>query len=101
MSDVVERFMRYVQVDSQSDPTNSSVVPSTKGQFDMANMIAQDLIELGCEDVGVDEHAYCTAFCPASKGCESLPTLGFCTHLDSSFDCPASGVKPQIGRAHV
>ena len=88
--------MRYVQVDSQSDPTNGSVVPSTKGQFDMANMIAQDLIELGCEDVKVDEHAYCTAFYPASKGCESLPTLGFCTHLDSSFDCPASGVKPHI-----
>ena len=95
-SDVVERFMRYVQIDSQSNPNNDTVVPSTGIQFDMAREVYNDLLELGCEQVKLDEHAYVTASVPATKGLEHLPALGFCTHLDSSFDAPAEGVKPHI-----
>ena len=96
MLDVVERFMRYVQVDSQSDPNNTSCTPSTHDQFDMAKMVADDLRELGCENVKVTDHAYVTGSYPASEGCEDLPGLGFVCHIDSSFDAPASNIKPQI-----
>ncbi len=98
MQDVVERFMRYVQVDSQADPNNTSQVPSTPEQFAMAEMLADDLRQLGCDDVKVSEHAYVTASYPASDGCEHLPGLGFVCHMDSSFDAPASSIKPQIVR---
>lgn len=98
MSDVVERFMRYVQVDSQSDPLNEDETPSTAIQFDMAKVLAADLTELGCEDVAVDGHAYVTASVPASAGAEGLPALCLCAHIDTSYDAPGSGVKPHIVR---
>ncbi len=96
VSDVVERFMRYVQTDSQSDPENFDETPSTPCQHDMARVVADDLIALGLSDVVCDEHAYVTATLPASPGLEHLPALGFCAHLDTSFDCCASGVRPHI-----
>ncbi len=95
-SDVVERFMRYVQVDSQSDPNNEDVTPSTPSQHEMAKYLERELVELGCEDVSRDEHAYVTATVPASAGAEGLPALGLCAHIDSSFDAPAAGVRPHI-----
>ena len=66
MSDVLDRFIRYCAVPSQSNPLTAEKVPSTPEQFDIANVIAQDLRELGAEDVAVDEHAYVTAHWPAS-----------------------------------
>lgn len=95
-SDVVERFLRYVQVDSQSDPNNEEQVPSTPAQLEMARMLGEELRALGCEDVLVDEHAYVTASVPSSPGAEEAPALGLCSHLDTSPDAPASGVKPHI-----
>lgn len=96
MSDVVERFMRYVQVDSQSNARNADVVPSTPAQHDMARLLGDELRAIGCEDVTVDEHAYVTASFPASAGAEDKPALGLCSHLDSSADAPGSGVRPHI-----
>lgn len=96
MSDVVERFMRYVQVDSQSDPNNEACTPSTPGQHDMAALLGKELRSLGCEDVVVDEHAYVTASVPASAGAQGAPALGLCAHIDTAPDAPASGVKPHI-----
>lgn len=95
-SDVLERFMRYVQVDSQSNPDNEAETPSTPAQHDMARLLGEELAALGCEDVRVDEHAYVTASLPASAGAEDLPALGLCSHIDTSFDAPASGVKPHV-----
>ena len=96
MSDVLERFLRYVQVDSQSDPEAGEKVPSTEIQHDMARLLAAELTELGCVDVVSDEHAYVTATLPASAGAEDKPALMFCSHVDTSPDAPAAGVKPQI-----
>ena len=96
MSDVVERFMRYVQVDSQSNPDNEEQTPSTPTQHDMARLLGEELRALGAEDVVVDEHAYVTASVPASAGAESLPALGLCAHIDTAPDAPASHVKPHI-----
>ena len=98
MSDVLERFMRYVQVDSQSDPNNMDETPSTPRQHEMARFLGDELREIGCEDVAVDEHAYVTATLPASAGAEGCPTLLLCAHIDSSPDAPASGVRPHVVR---
>lgn len=98
MSDVVDRFIRYCEVASQSDPLTADKVPSTASQFDMAEVMAADLRELGAEDVRVDEHAYVTAHWPASEGCEDLPTLGFCCHIDTAWQSYGDPVHPQIVR---
>ncbi len=98
MSDVLERFLRYVQVDSQSDPDNMDVTPSTPRQHEMARLMGDELREIGCEDVVVDEHAYVTASLPASAGAETCPALLLCAHIDSSPDAPAAGVRPHVVR---
>lgn len=96
VSDVVERFMRYVKVDSQSDEAYETQTPSTKIQFDMAQMLKAELEALGAEDIKVDDHAYVTASYPASSGAEELPALGLCAHIDTAPDAPAQGVTPHI-----
>ena len=98
MSDVLERFMRYVQVDSQSDPDNMDVTPSTPRQHEMARYLGDELREIGCVDVAVDEHAYVTGTLPASAGAEKCPALLLCAHIDSSPDAPAAGVCPHVVR---
>lgn len=97
-SDVLERFLRYVQVDSQSDPAHEGVTPSTACQHDMATLLAGELKDLGCADATADGHAYVTATVPASVGAEALPALGLCAHIDTSFDAPAHAVSPHIVR---
>lgn len=96
LSDVVQRFCRYVQIDSQSDPLNSEETPSNPQEFDMAHLLAHELRVLGAEDVSVDAHSYVTASIPASAGAEKLPALALISHMDSTPDAPGVGVKPQI-----
>ena len=96
MGDVIERFMRYVQVDSQSDPDNEAETPSTPAQHDMARMLGDELRSLGCTDVEVDDHAYVTGTFAASAGAEKYPALMLCAHIDTSFDAPAAGVRPHV-----
>ena len=98
MSDVVERLIRYCRVPSQSNPLTANVVPSTASQFDMAKVIAADLEELGAQDVRLDEHAYVTCHWPASAGCEDLPALGFCCHLDTAWQSWGDVIRPQVRR---
>ncbi len=98
MSDVLERFMRYVQVDSQSDPDNMDETPSTPCQHEMARVLGEELRSIGCADVVVDEHAYVTGTLPASAGAEKCPALMLCAHIDSSPDAPAAGVRPHVVR---
>lgn len=98
MSDVLERFMRYVQVDSQSDPDNMGETPSTPCQHEMARVLGEELRSIGCADVVVDEHAYVTGTLPASAGAEKCPALMLCAHIDSSPDAPAAGVRPHVVR---
>lgn len=95
-SDVVERFLRYVQVDTQGDPTNNSVVPSTACQQDLVELLAEELRAMGAADVITTEHAYVTAHIPASPGKEDLPTLALNAHVDAESSVPGNGVKPQV-----
>ncbi len=97
MSDVLERFMRYVQVSSQSNPlAPEDRVPSAPCERDMAALLGKELRDLGCDDVVVDQHAYVTASFAASEGAEHLPALGLIAHLDSSSDAPGEGVRPHV-----
>ncbi len=96
MSDVLERFLRYVQVDTQSADEHCDQVPSTAIQFDLANMLADELRDLGARDVTVTENAYVTAWIPASEGAEDRPRLGLITHLDTTEQAPGFGVKPHV-----
>lgn len=90
--------MRYVQVDSVSDPMNEGETPSTPIQHDMARLLEAELLDLGCDDVRRDEHAYVTASLPASAGAEGLPALGLIAHIDTAPAAPASGVRPHVVR---
>ncbi|HIZ45758.1 MAG TPA: peptidase T [Candidatus Olsenella pullistercoris] len=90
--------MRYVQVDSQSDPDNMGETPSTPCQHEMARVLGEELRSIGCADVVVDEHAYVTGTLPASAGAEKCPALMLCAHIDSSPDAPAAGVRPHVVR---
>lgn len=95
-SDVLERFLRYVRVTTQSSEEHCDVVPSTACQFDLANLLADELRGLGALDVEVSEHAYVTAHIPASPGAENAPRLGLIAHLDTTEAAPGDGVNPHV-----
>ena len=82
--DVLERFLRYVQINTQSEDANCDQVPSSTVQFDLANILAKELRELGATDAHVTEHAYVCAHIPASAGAENKPALGLIAHLDTT-----------------
>ena len=94
--DVLERFLRYVQINTQSEDANCDQVPSSTVQFDLANILAEELRELGAADAHVTEHAYVCAHIPASAGAEDKPALGLIAHLDTTEVAPGAGVKPHI-----
>ncbi|WP_308616272.1 peptidase T [uncultured Enorma sp.] len=97
-SDVLERFLRYVQVDTQSSDEHADETPSSEIQFDLARMLADELLSLGAQDVAVSDHAYVTAHVPASAGAEDKPALGLIAHLDTTEVVSGFGVKPHIVR---
>jgi tripeptide aminopeptidase len=91
--DVLERFLRYVQVDTQSDD-DSETYPSTAKQLDLGKMLADELREIGLEDVELTEHGYVFATLSGSAG----PTVGLIAHMDTSSDESGANVKPQVIR---
>ncbi|MCF8193736.1 MAG: peptidase T [Bacteroidia bacterium] len=90
---VLQRFLRYVQVETTADPT-SSTVPSSKGQLVLGRMLQEELQALGLQ-AEQDENGYVIARL-ASNVQEAVPTLCFCAHLDTSPDAPGAHVKPQV-----
>ena len=93
MEKVEERFLRYVKIDTQSDE-NSSTIPSTSKQLDLAKTLFKELNELGLEEVEMDEKGYVMGTLPANiKG---IPTIGFIAHMDTSPDFSGENVNPQI-----
>jgi tripeptide aminopeptidase len=91
----LERFLRYVRIDTQSDP-DSDAAPSTRKQFDLLNLLAEELRELGLEP-HVDEHGVAMATVPATTD-RPVPTLGFVAHVDTSPDVSGANVDPQVHR---
>lgn len=92
----VERFLRYVKIDTQSDE-NTGTSPSTAKQHVLAKLLAAELKEMGAKEVTYDKkHCYVYATIPATPGYEKAPVLGFISHMDTSPAVTGAGVKPRI-----
>lgn len=90
-----ERLLRYVAVDTASEEASTST-PSTEKQFNLVNILLDELKELGCSHIRTDGHGYVYADIPATEGYEDRPKLGFIAHMDTSPDFSGTDVKPQI-----
>ncbi len=93
---VLDRFLRYVRIDTQSD-ASSPTCPSTEKQKDLGRLLAQELRDMGLTDAHMDEHGYVYATIPANTD-KAVPVICFCAHMDTSPDCTGKDVKPQIVR---
>lgn len=89
-----ERFLRYVQIDTQSDPQSGSH-PSTAKQKDLSNLLAQELKQIGLADAHADEWGYVYATIPSNTD-KKVPVICFCSHVDTAPDCSGTGVKPIV-----
>lgn len=96
MSKVIDLFLEYVQIDTQSDE-ESTTLPSTAGQHNLARKLVKQLEEMGADEITYDkEHCYVYASIPATPGYEDKPVLGFIAHMDTSPAVSGANVKPRI-----
>lgn len=94
MQHIIDRFIGYVTVDTESDP-ESNTTPSTAKQWDLANKLAEELKQIGLSDVSIDDKSYVMATLPSNLDYE-VPTIGFVSHFDTTPDFTGKDVKPQI-----
>ncbi len=92
---VAERFLRYVQIDTQSDPT-STTSPTTEKQKNLSRLLVDELQAMGITDAHLDEFGYVYATIPATSTKSNVPVICFCSHVDTSPDCSGAGVKPIV-----
>lgn len=93
MSDVIDRFLRYIKIDTESD-VNSETCPSTLKQLDLARLLKKECDELGLSDVTLDENGYVMATLPANTS-KAVPVIGWIAHMDTSPDMSGKDVKAQ------
>ncbi|MDB9800961.1 peptidase T [Flavobacteriaceae bacterium] len=91
---LIDRFISYVTIDTESDPT-SDTTPSTAKQWDLANALVEELKHIGLQDVTIDDNAYIMATLPSNVP-HKVPTIGFISHFDTTPDFTGKDVKPQI-----
>src|SRR5438552_3873177 len=89
-----ERFLRYVKIDTQSDP-ESKTHPSTEKQKNLGRLLAEELKQMGLTDAHMDEHCYVYATLPANTT-KKVPVICFCSHMDTSPDCSGANVNPIV-----
>ena len=94
MNKVIEKFIRYVQFDTESD-TETGLTPSTPGQMVLAKELAKELEEIGLENVSLDENGYVMGILPSNLDYE-VPAVGFIAHMDTSPDFSGRNVNPQF-----
>jgi tripeptide aminopeptidase len=94
MQHIIDRFVSYVTIDTESDP-NSDTTPSTKKQFDLANKLVVELKAIGLKEVTIDKQGYIMATLPSNVDHE-VPPIGFISHFDTTPDFTGKDVKPQI-----
>jgi tripeptide aminopeptidase len=94
MQHIIDRFISYVTIDTESDP-NSKTTPSTEKQWNLAYKLLEELTTIGMHDVTIDDKAYIMATLPSNVDHE-LPTIGFISHFDTTPDFTGANVKPQI-----
>ncbi len=93
--DVLERFVRYVQIDTQSKRDRDGS-PSTPGQLELGRLLVDELLDAGLTDASLDENGYVTATLPGSDG--EQPVIGLIAHMDTTPDAPGAGVQPIVHR---
>jgi len=91
---ILNRFLSYVKIDTESDP-NSTTTPSTEKQWTLARLLAEELKRIGLVDVSIDEHAYVMGTLPSNVA-HDVPAIGFISHFDTSPDFTAAKVSPQV-----
>jgi tripeptide aminopeptidase len=94
--EALERFLRYVRIDTQADPT-SPTVPSTAKQLVLSRLLVDELKQIGLADAELEEHGYVLATLPATVE-RHVPTIALLAHVDVAFDAPAANVTPQVVR---
>ena len=94
---VENRFIKYAKVDTTSNP-NSETFPSSLKQKDLAQLLYQELIDLGLEEVEMDEWGYVFATIPSNSERAEIPTICLCSHMDTAPDCSGTDVKPIVHR---
>ncbi|MCF6308100.1 MAG: peptidase T [Flavobacteriaceae bacterium] len=92
---LIDRFVSYVTVDTESDPS-SNTTPSTKKQWKLANALVKEMKEIGLKNVAIDENSYIIAELPSNINDKNIPVIGFISHFDTSPDFTGKNVKPQI-----
>jgi tripeptide aminopeptidase len=92
--EIIDRFTSYVKVDTQSDASSEST-PSTPGQLTLANMLVEELKQIGMEEVTIDDNGYVMASLPSNTE-KDVPVIGFLAHVDTATDFTGTNVKPQI-----
>jgi tripeptide aminopeptidase len=97
MYSVLDRFLRYVQIDTQSDPDATSF-PSTAKQLNLSKLLADELLKMGIADAHSDEYGYVYATIPANSSKDGIPVICFCSHIDTSPDVTGANVKPIVHR---
>ena len=95
----VERFLKYVTIDTQSLEDSESF-PSTPTQLDLLRLLVEQLQEIGVDDVTMDDFGYVFATLPATTAKKNVPTIGFIAHVDTSPEMPGAGVKPILHRSY-
>lgn len=96
---VTERFMRYVTIDTQSDPSSASC-PSTEKQKNLGHLLVTELLDMGLHDAHMDQHGYVYATVPANSTKPDVPVICFCSHMDTAPDSSGTNVKPIIHRSY-
>ena len=91
---LIERFIKYVTIDTESDPNNPAF-PSTENQWDLANVLVEDLKVIGMQNISLDENCYIMATLPSNVS-HNVPIIGFVSHMDTSPDFTGKNVQPQI-----
>ncbi len=92
---LTERFMKYVQLDTQSDP-ESNAHPTTEKQKDLSKLLFEELKQMGLSEVETDEFGYVYATIPATSNKNNIPVICFCSHVDTAPDCSGTNVKPLL-----
>lgn len=92
---VLDRFLRYVRIDTQSDPSSNSF-PSTEKQKELGRLLVEELQALGIQDAHLDPFGYVYATVPSTSDKEEVPVICFCAHMDTSPDVSGAGVKPLV-----
>src|ERR1700733_12041210 len=96
---VLERFLRYVVIDTQSTE-DSTTYPSTAKQYDLLGLLVQQLKDIGLHDVTMDDHGYVFATISATSSRPDVPVIGFIAHVDTSPEMSGSGVRPIVNRGY-